>query len=429
MVTSVELEPPDEEFLVAHHLDFPQVGECEMARSLDISGWVVGRGGPVERLVIKDRHRTLMTSPVRGERLDVADVHKGLSWAATSGYRSMIGLVGVAPEYELQLYVEGGVTASKQVKIATIRGHRPRVQPSHSPRLDPVLVTSSGRMGTTWLLSLLGKHPALVVHDRYPHEMSAGRYWLHMLRVLGAPSPLGSFDGRFSDDMFQVGRDPMFSSYIEGERNLLRWLDQTYVDRLASFCVGAIDDFYATVRPDAHDASHFVEKGLADGLSILARELYQGFHEIFLVRDIRDTICSIYAVNEKRGRLSFGRERFSDDREHVQSVGRTYRRLLESWRASDGSALLVHYEDLVTDPAGTLASILDNLGIDSSPATVRRMLSDEAARRGVHMQGHGTAATPAESVGRWRRDLPEALRPAVLEHCGRELEAFGYSLD
>src|SRR3974390_612563 len=137
MVTHVVLEPPDAEFLVAHHLDFPQVGEHEMARSLDISGWVVGRGGPVKRLVIKDRHRTLMTSPVRHERPDVAKVYEGTWWAATSGYRAMLGLVGISPEYELQFYVEGAAIGSKQVKIAPVRGRRRRVPPSRAPRLDP----------------------------------------------------------------------------------------------------------------------------------------------------------------------------------------------------------------------------------------------------------------------------------------------------
>src|SRR5688500_6936987 len=85
---------------------------------------------------------------------------------------------------------------------------------------------------------------------------------------------------------------------------------------------------------------------------------------------------SILAFDEMRNYTGFRRPAGKTVEEDVkESLSEAVSEFLESWRARQGRALLVRYEDLVTQPAQTLAAALEYLGVDASSSTVDEMMA------------------------------------------------------
>jgi hypothetical protein len=82
----------------------------------------------------------------------------------------------------------------------------------------------------------------------------------------------------------------------------------------------------------------------------------------------------------------------------------------------------------VCDPASRLPPLLDFLGLDAAPETVSRLIA-AAAPDAPELRGHGTAGSPAASIGRWRHDLSPEMNSAVEEMFGDLLSDFGYEVD
>jgi hypothetical protein len=90
--------------------------------------------------------------------------------------------------------------------------------------------------------------------------------------------------------------------------------------------------------------------------------------------------------------------------------------------------MVLKYEDLVTRTDETLDSLFAYLGVESDPATVNLVLDrTEASSDQSIMRGHQTSGGPAESIGRWRRDLEPDLQKVCEEEFGAALREFGYA--
>jgi hypothetical protein len=170
----------------------------------------------------------------------------------------------------------------------------------------------------------------------------------------------------------------------------------------------------------------FAEKHFADAYPRLMRELYPEARELFLVRDFRDMVASMVAYNARKGYGDFGRVRVETDAEWLASLGRGVIRLRDSWRERGNAETLVRYEDLVQRPETVLPPLLSALGLSANAEIVRHLIA-EAAPGAPELQGHGTAASPADSIGRWQRDLPPDLQQVAMETFGDLLEEFGYA--
>ena len=144
-------------------------------------------------------------------------------------------------------------------------------------------------------------------------------------------------------------------------------------------------------------------------------EFYPKAREIFLVRDFRDMVCSMFAYNAKTGLVGFGYKDAKNDEDFCERKREEAFRFLKSWKSHSRNAYLLRYEDLVLHPAETLQSTLDYLGLDSSQATVERMLQQAATSHQEGQQFHQTASNPRASIGRWRADLPPALQAKGVE--------------
>ena len=99
---------------------------------------------------------------------------------------------------------------------AAIRLRHQPVQSGFEPRLQPLMLTTMGRAGTTWTMRLLSEHPEIVVHRWHPYELRTARYWWHMLKTLSEPrDPHHSAQAdRFQTNKQWVGYNPFYPEPI-----------------------------------------------------------------------------------------------------------------------------------------------------------------------------------------------------------------------
>jgi hypothetical protein len=159
----------------------------------------------------------------------------------------------------------------------------------------------------------------------------------------------------------------------------------------------------------------------------LVEQLYPQGRQVFLVRDFRDMVASVYSFNARRGFAGVGRQFASSDAAYLSRLADQVRKLHRYWLERRHDSVLVRYEDLVLQPAPVLQRVFAYLGVDDSASTVAGVIA-RASREDAQTRAHVTAGSPAASVGRWRRDLDPALARAIEDLTGPVLEAFGYSL-
>jgi hypothetical protein len=405
---------------------------------LHMHGWALGRDSRARYVRVLHAGELLRSAPVRGPREDVAKA-MGVPVETECVFHALVGLVGLPLEATLDMRValeDGG-----EVPVGSVRLRRMALRPDYEPRLQPLLVTTAGRSGSTLLMQLLAAHPEIVVFRRFPYESAPARYWLHMLRVLSQPANLvESVDpDDFHADLWSVGSNPYHDDRVYEQPPLESWFGCSYVERLAIFCQRSIDDWYATLARTQLQPSaiYFAEKHTRlSYLPSLVWELYPRAREVFLVRDFRDMATSIVSFDAQRGYAGFGRPDGVSDEEYVRGeLAQTVDTLRASWLARRDRAHLVRYEDLVREPAETLARLLGYLGVDPSPAVVEDVLGagsgDVLALPGssyeaAEVRAHRTVMDPGETVGRWR-DADDSFRAAAQEAFGEALAEFGYS--
>jgi hypothetical protein len=428
---------PGAERLTGFEVERPRAGDGEDLHVLRVAGWTAGRERPARTVEVVYHGRPIQVAPVRGARADVAARHpvgtaQDLSWEA------LVGLVGLRPDAELELHVvlEGG----ERVPAAVLRLRREPLRSGFEPGLQPLVLSSLGRCGSTWLMKMFAAHPEIVVVRRFPYESSAAKYWLHAMKVLSDPANLAqsAHPDSFHSDRWWAGTNPYFDPPAIDDAGRAAWLGREHVERLARFFQESAEQWYrAVARSQGQDAPRFfAEKHLwPNFLPMLIRELYPGAREVFLVRDFRDVACSAIAADERRGYSGFGREPGMSEEQYVRDVvARMATDLRRSWESRREGAHLVRYEDMAHHPRETLAELLSYLGVEAGSATLGRVLA--AASRDVPdlpgstfdpalVEQHRQAGSPQQSIGRWRaRD--EAFRAVLDEALGDALTAFGY---
>ena len=411
-------------------MDTPRHGGTSESWALRINGHAIGADGPPQTIeavmpgAILASTRPTLPTPVVAER------HPDVSGAAACGFSLLVDTLVLPRQFDFRLRATWA--DDTRVKIASISGERAILDSGYAPQLQPLLLTSLARVGSTLLMRMLAAHPAVVIYARPPYEARAAKYWLHVLSRLGAPTLSGKRVGsptEFHLETLAVGGNPFFTSEFAAWPEVEAWMGRDYVRDLAAFCQRSIDGWYlATAQAQGQpieEVAYFAEKHFADGYSRLMRELYPDTREIFLVRDFRDMVASMLAYNERKGYGDFGRVRYATDAEWVAGLGRGAAVLRNAWRERDGDATLVRYEDLVQRPADVLPSLLAAIGLAVNPEIVDHLIASSRPDR-PELQGHGTAASPDASIGRWRHDLPTELQPVVQETFCELLAEFGY---
>ena len=430
-ITGVELlETKATDPLLWFGIDEPSTPSRLVGYDFIVSGWVVHPQLPAESVqvisgdgVISGWDKVALARPDLGEALP------GLPRAQTCGFRFAAGAMALTRDFECTIAVtlEGG----RQVALARVRGRRPTLPPGDSADLQPILVTSLGRSGSTALLRVLAAHPAIVSERVAPYETRTSSYWLHVFHVLSR-----SANHAHEGDLATLLTDPHFGG--QNQVNVARrdeaapmrtWYARTQIERLAVFCRTNIESFYRAVAEanGQQQPMYFAEKRLDSVLSNPLIDLYPQGREIFLVRDFRDVAASIFAFNRQRGYQAFGRQHFATDEDYLRRLAMWATQLYEAWQCRAHESLLVRYEDLVLSTRETLGTIFEYLRLEHDEATIEATISE--ALGAPELPGHRTAADAVSSIGRWRVDLDDRLKEVCAEEFGALLSAFGYAAD
>jgi len=386
-----------------------------------IDGWLIGHEQNTTTVVVFCQGALLRTTLVNLPRKDVLTEHPEAG--ENCGFSTALSAYELPAEFEVVLavvYLDGEI-----VPLATIKGRREITAAAESGFLQPLVVTSLGRSGTTFLMRLLAGHPEIVVHRQHPYETKAGAYWMHMLRCLTQGETHEHV--RVTWEQGDWTRPPFVALPTASWEGLTSYLDGPYGELAAGFCGRATEGFYRRVGESQGQAGakFFCEKMPPNGLMNVFANVYGGAKEIFLIRDFRDVAASVFAFNAKRGFAEFGREHVASDAAYIPELRRAAERLLENVQGRKGQALVVRYEDLMADVEGGLVKILEYLGLPTA-AEVRQQMVKMAGALTGELKEHRTTASVEDSMGRWKRDLSPELQQICRDNFDHLLPEFGY---
>lgn len=404
-----------------------------------IAGWVLHRDYPQLQIQARSNGQIVGRWFAGELRRDVVEAFSDQPVSPRCGFVGALSTVALPAEFELQIEVVGEIQVAGRVACAplgTIHGRRTALAPEDAlAGPAPLFVTTLGRTGSTFLMSLLFWHPQIVVHPPFPFEARLMAYWGSILDNLCSPySYLKSLAAHSPRGYWWVGtQDLMAADYVEQDA-AAEWLGGEGISEFGRFARRQVRGFYEVSakldhRPASATIKYFAEKRLPlPRLQQVCQQLFPHGRELFLVRDFRDVLASILAFNAKRGKLDFGVERLSGE-EHVAALARGVEKLLADRHAAGPQGLVVRYEDLIRDPREALRRILQFADLDADAATVEKMIAGSAAANQAAQSEHRTAADGAASIGRWRHELAPELRDACDRFLTPYLAELEYSVD
>jgi sulfotransferase family protein len=412
----------ESDYVHGGNVDTPREGIATNTYGLTVEGWVLSKRIAIEHVEVLHKERPLAVVPVDRQRPDIAAGFPEVEGASQSGFLATISALKLTEQFELVLRAK--LVDGTRLPLACLRGRRRRLPAGSGEDIQPLMVNTIGRSGSTLLVTLLSSHPDVVAFSPFIKDARVSTYWANVIQDLAEPA---SYLAPFDPPNLEQPRWWLDSGTGElGEDEVERWLGSDSIELLATHCRAQVDAFYANLA-GVEGAQFFVEKYLPYQLTPdLLSEMYPGAREVILIRDFRDMLCSVIAFNRKRGWSDFGYTEGGDDAEYVRDVMHPSLVSLAQRLHSDAtSPYLVRYEDLVLDPEPALTGLFEHLGLASEEnlvaETVRRAQEGTAS-----MDHHRTSSDPAASIGRWREDLPEEIAAVCNEELGPLLAEFGY---
>jgi hypothetical protein len=285
----------------------------------------------------------------------------------------------------------------------------------------PIIITSTGRSGTTLLMSEFARHPNIVVGDRFPYEIKQVAYYSAAFRALVSDAdwvrsthPETMLDGANSR---VIGANPYndqgFLDLVDqvDQRELRKFYDLGIPEGYALLFRKQILQFYAILANSQHKATapFFCEKGdINEPARQGVRLFFDTVKEIVLVRDPRDLLCSAIAFWKMSPEKA------------LAMLRATTAQIVSIARRAASDVLVIRYEDLLLDPVSSRRTIAEFVGLEFPLKPI-----EETA---ANFSGHGTSVDPASSIGRWRRDLSPDLITASEAAFEPYIREFGYEL-
>jgi hypothetical protein len=294
-----------QEGLLEATIDSPVEGGTSDAWAVRVRGHILAASGPVQEVEVIVPGLVVASGQAMLPSPEVAARHPDLPWAAKCGFTLLVNTLILRRNFEFRL--RATLADGSHADLVLISGQRRPLETGYAPRLQPLLVNSFGRTGTTMLMRMLAAHPGVVVYERPPYEARGGKYWLHVLKTLAAPTDARKRVGapmEFHLEPLAAGGNPFYSAAFAAWPDVEAWSGSTYVTELAAFCQRSIDGWYlatAAAQDQPIEALvYFAEKHFPDAYPRLLRELYPGARELFLVRDFRDMIASMRAYYARK---------------------------------------------------------------------------------------------------------------------------------
>jgi hypothetical protein len=376
-------------------------------------GWALDTDRPGEALSI-----TVKVNGREVARCTADRYHDGLEEYGSGNH-------GFLFEFDPPLSVFEGHT----VEIAVVDPLRPIPMGSKklsAPRLEkvpggliPVILTSTGRAGTTLLMSEFVRQPGILVAGHYPFETKLISYYAAAFRALAANE-----DREHSTDpdrMFAtenrkiIGHNPYnapgYHSFAKDRTPFDRFFEQAVPEKLAALFRDLIFQYYELTKADSGKtrAAFFAEKGVLDDAPRQAVRLFFGdVREILMVRDPRDLMCSA---------MSFWKYSSADA---LKMLNETLPQLEAIHDTGASDTFFLRYEDLIEHPKVSRRALYRFIGVNPGAENIVDPDADL-------FKAHGTSRNPAASIGRWRNELSRDEIAACDRASASFLHRFGYS--
>src|SRR3990167_505086 len=147
-----------------------------------------------------------------------------------------------------------------------------------------------------------------------------------------------------------------------------------------------------------------------------AFQIFPGGYFIYIIRDPRDVVAS----HIQRG--------FDRTTEEICKAWNNYIKCFEKFHAKQPSiSLIIRYEDLVSEPRGTVEEIFRKLPLEIEEGIFEFYRS----KASVHQAGHPNIENLQKnfftsSIGRWRSELKRAVTAEIEKHCRGKMEKYSY---
>ncbi|HEV2301415.1 MAG TPA: sulfotransferase [Stellaceae bacterium] len=405
-------------------VDSPLPGMAADSCELGVVGWAAGESGPLESMTAYTNSDSRALHIARQHRPDLpvtrsAEDHFGYATILNLrnlGFPQIIELRGRIPGEPLELSL---CTLGIKYEDTRIRSSR-----------TPLIITSLGRSGSTYLMSLLSGHPSIATPSSFPYEERIACYFADNYRsITRAPvTELGlsrhwgkghrsfpSNEALCADSLrrFQPAiRYALTSEVLRSCAANARRLVDLHYSYLAGRSV-----IQAPVFAEKMEGAFFYQEVL--------NSVYDDMFEIILIRDFRDVFVSAMRFNQKRNYYAFGAEQAATEEEWARNFAEEVKQIAEASQ-DRSSALVVRYEELVSRPSEVLRHILGAFSLANAEDIINGCMRKAAASDNEH---HRTSVSAEASIARWKNDLPRSLTAVLNSELREPLGYFGYEME
>ncbi len=294
----------------------------------------------------------------------------------------------------------------------------------YNEKISPIKLLSLGRTGTTLFMNMLSAHPKIGINNHF-NESNIASYYLNNLEHNYPFVQKNNYgEGKANLENIQTiqNKDFMEFPFITDDN----WYTDLFPKHLVRFVKSTIDDYYLNCS-DNNDINYFIEKGVVHDPTLTPMDqLYSKPKYIFLVRDFRDMYASIINFNKKRGFRAFGMEKYEKDEDYIVALGRYCENsFISAYEALKDRAILVKYEDLVSNKRATLKRIFDYLNINSADIILDEVITKTSGKSKVEKK-HMTTHNVNKSIGRYKESLNQNTIDILNKSFDKSLRYFNY---
>jgi hypothetical protein len=397
--------------------------------SFVVRGWALSTDGKAVTVEAHDENGAVHTTIATLPQPAVPKRYQKIAGSEEAGFHFVLSSVGLPIDFTVD--IEAVSSQGKRVLLGRVKGRRRQLRTAFKPAVQPILVNTMGRTGSSWFVALLAEHPQILALNPFlGYEAKLTSYWGELMRALSDPrSYMMAVQAQSRQERWWLGDErPTPLPISKPHTGMPRWLGGTNVENLAYIYQAEVDGFYRRLGQleDRPGTRYFVEKSFSGLAPRMASELYPHGREIVLVRDFRDVACSILDYNAKRGLELWARDRFKGEREWLRYLRSVALQVLGDVRERADRSHVVRYEDLVTQPEETLIGVFSYLGLEGDRDLACSALEAVSEMAPHVQQAHRTTSTVEASVGRWKRGCPPKRRKAFSEAFDDLLPEFGY---
>src|SRR6476469_8970409 len=154
LVEITRVEQPDGTAgpLVGCRLDGPKPQTHSNLYGFELIGWALAGSGPVEKVEVLQEGRVVGEAEPAESRADIGAAFPEVPHGERCGFRIPISALDLRQEFELAVVARG--PGDRRGRIADLAGERATLPAGDAELIQPLMVNTIGRSGSTWLVWL-----------------------------------------------------------------------------------------------------------------------------------------------------------------------------------------------------------------------------------------------------------------------------------